>query len=72
MFLKKKIGLVFNMEYLIFVLLFWMSICVILVYLIDFLVFEKYLMCFKKCDLFECKKLSYCGGIIIKDECGCC
>lgn len=68
----KKIGLAFNMEYLIPVLLLWTSICVTLVHSIDFPVSEKYSTCPKKCDLSKCKKLSYCGGTIIKDECGCC
>lgn len=71
-FLKKKIGLAFNMEYLIPVLLLWTSICVTLVHSIDSPVSEKYSTCPKKCDLSKCKKLSYCGGTIIKDECGCC
>uniref|UniRef100_A0A8W8HT72 Kazal-like domain-containing protein n=1 Tax=Magallana gigas TaxID=29159 RepID=A0A8W8HT72_MAGGI len=60
------------MEYLIPVLLLWTSICVTLVHSIDFPVSEKYSTCPKKCDLSKCKKLSYCGGTIIKDECGCC
>lgn len=68
----KKIGLAFNMEYLIPVLLLWTSICVTLVHSIDFPVSEKYSTCPKKCDLSKCKKLSYCGGTIRKDECGCC
>lgn len=69
---EKKIGLAFNMEYLIPVLLLWTSICVTLVHSIDFPVSEKYSTCPKKCDLSKCNKLSYCGGTIIKDECGCC
>lgn len=53
------------------VFLLWTFVSVTTVHSVDFPV-NTYLQCPKECDVSKCNKLSYCGGDIVKDECGCC